>query len=352
MTITMLEKYDVFIKKFVNDNMSILLTNKRYKDPKDDESEYALHYLPEHNQKPDPGFIGETPQFNELLDTFVDTFINLENISFQLQGHFPEFNGHSVAYVIENVRSCKRDIIRFDVEYKLLIDVFNAFLSIRDNTKIDYYFMFSYGNNKIEFQSSRSCPSCNEYLSMMIDYDKMAVVSLLKKPDCPMAVAPKNVIVELKSPSGKLVFLNDPRQFLKIERDNRYKVSINSTLGCLQETEAYAEQNVGYFFIGNCMPYIFQKGNEILFSSFNEESDEDIEQFKDYEELGYVCTGLWWYSILDHQLFLDLCASKGIDPESIEHTVVTTDKTTFKVDHDLTAHREGHHYGIYSTITY
>jgi hypothetical protein len=347
----MVEKYDALLKHFVTNNMATLLASRRYKEPKEGKAEYALHYLPEHNKTPDPGFIGETPQFNELLETFIDTFINLETISFQMQGHFPELNGRSVAYVIENVRSYKRDIIRFEYEYKLLLDVFHAFLGIRDNTKINY-FMFSYGHNQIEFQSTLGCPSCNEYLSMIIDYDKMGVVSLIKKPDCPLAAAPKNVVVELKSPSGKLVFLNDPRQFLKIERDNRYKVSINSTMGCLQETEAYAEQNVGYFFIGNCMPYIFQKGNEILFSSFNEESDEDIEHFKEYEELGYVCTGLWWYSILDHQLFLDLCASKGVNPASIEHTVAITNKETFTVDHDMTAHKEGHFSGTYSTITY
>lgn len=352
MSITMVEKYDALLKQFVKNNMDTLLSSRRYKDPKDDESEYALHYLPEHNQTPDPGFIGESPQFEELRETFIDTFINLDTISFNMQGHFPEFDGHSIAYVINNIRSCNRDIIRFDVEYKLLVDVFTAFLSVRDNTTINYYFMFSYGKNKVEFQSSRSCPSCNEYLTMMIDYDKMAVVSLLKKTDCPLAVSPKNIVVELQSPSGKLVFLNDPRQFLKIERDNRYKVSINSTLGCLQETESYAAQNVGYFFIGNCMPYIFQKGNEILFSSFNEESDEDIEQFKDYDELGSVCTDLWWYSILDYQLFLDLCASKGVNPDSIDHTVATTNKDTFTVDHDMTAHKEGHFSGTYSTITY
>ena len=348
----MMEKYDALLKQFVADNMTNLLASRRYQNPKDDEDEYALHYLPEHNQTPDPGFIGETPQFNELLETFIDTFINLETITFQLQGHFPEFNGHSIAYIIKNVSSYKRNIIRFDVQYKLLIDVFNAFLSIRENTKINYYFMFSYGKNKIEFQSSRRCPSCNEYITMMIDYEQMAVVSLIKKPDCPISTVPDNVVVELPSPSGKLVFLNDPRSFLHIERENRYKISINSILGKLQETEAYAEKDVGFFFIGNCMPSIFQKGNKILFSSFNEESDADIEQFKDYDELGYVCTGLWWYTILDHQLFLDLCASKGINPDDIDHTVAVTNKETFTVDHNMTAHKEGHFSGTYSTITY
>lgn len=351
MSITMQDKYDALLKQFVADNMTNLLASRRYKTPDEGEEEYSLHYVPEHNQQPDPGFIRDTPQFEALLDTFIATFINLDTITLQLQGHFPELNNHSVAYIIEHVPSYSMDIIRFDVEFKILLDVFSAFLGIRDNTKSNY-FMFAYNKNKIEFQSSRSCPSCNEHITMMIDYDKMAVVSFINKPDCPLSTVPDNVVVELPSPSGRLVFLNDPRSFLSIERENRYKLSINSVLGKLQETEAYAEKDVGFFFIGNCMPYIFQKDNEILFSSFDEESDEDIERFKDHQELGYVCTGLWWYSILDHQLFLDLCASKGINPDDIEHTVATTNKETFTVDHNMTAHKEGHHNGIYSTITY
>jgi hypothetical protein len=32
--------------------------------------------------------------------------------------------------------------------------------------------------------------------------------------------------------------------------------------------------------------------------------------------------------------------------------VATTNKETFTVDHNMTAHKEGHHNGLYSTITY
>lgn len=349
----MVEQYDALIQKFVNDNMATLLASRRYKTPKEGEKESNLNYLPEHNQKADPGYIGESPEFKVLLDTFIDTFIYRDDITFKMQGHMADLDTRSIAYVMDNVDYYDRDNILYEFDMKVLIDVFAAFLGIRDGVKINY-FTFSYGKNKVEFQSSLRCRACNEYLTMIIDYDQMAVVPLLKKPPCPMATIPKNIIVELQSPSGKLVFLNDPREFLKIERDNQYKVSINSTLGCIQETNAYAEHNVGYFFIGNCMPYIFQheKKDKILFSSFDEESVEDEQSFQDYNELGYICTGLWWYSILDHQLYLDLCAAKGIDPESIEHTVAVTGKPTFKVDHDLTAHTEGHHHGVYSTITY
>ena len=42
----------------------------------------------------------------------------------------------------------------------------------------------------------------------------------------------------------------------------------------------------------------------------------------------------------------------AINPDDIEHTVATTNKETFTVDHNMTAHKEGHFSGTYSTITY
>lgn len=349
MSLTMFEQYDALIKQFVTDNMSTFLASKRYKEPEAGKAENSLDYLPEHNTKADPDFIGDSPQFKDLVSTFVDRFIDRDDIIFKMQGHMPTIDGRTVADVMATDDRYDREMMLFEYDMKLQIDIFDAFLGMRDNVKINY-FTFSYARNKVEFQSSLRCPACNQYLTMIIDYDQMAIVPLSKVKDCPLANVPTNIVVELNSPSGKLVFLNDPREFFKLERENRYAISINSTLGCIQETQFYADHNIGHFFIGNCMPYIFQKDNEILFSSFDEEYEDD--RFEGYEQLGYVCTGLWWYTILDHQLFLKLCAEQGVDPESIEHTVATTDKQTFKVDHDLTAHREGDFNGVYSTITY
>lgn len=349
MSLTMFEQYDALIKQFVTDNMSIFLASKLYKEPKAGDSESSLDYLPEHNTMAEPDFIGGSPQFKTLVNTFIDRFVDRDDIIFNMQGHMPSVDGKNIAAVMATDDRYDREMMLFEYDMKLQIDVFEAFLGVRDNRKINY-FTFAYAKNKVEFQSSLRCPACNQYLSMIIDYDQMAVVPLSKIKDCPLANVPTNIVVELNSPSGKLVFLNDPREFFKLKRENRYAISINSTLGCIQETQFYADHNIGHFFIGNCMPYIFQKDNEILFSSFNDESEDDA--FEDYDQLGYVCTGLWWYTILDYQLFLTLCAEQGVDPESIEYTIATTDKKTFKVDHDLTAHREGDFNGVYSTITY
>lgn len=351
MSLSMLEQYEALLKQFVNENMSILLASRRYQDPREGREETSLDYIPEHNQTPDPGYITNTPQYSELLNTFIDTFINRDDITVKMQGHLSDIDGKTLSEILAtDIRYSRANMIH-EYDFKLQIDLFETFLGLRDNKPINY-FVFSYGKNKVEFQSSVRCRACNEFLSMSIDYDQKAVVSVVKKPDCPLAETPRNIVVTLKSPSGKLVFLNDPREFFKLERDNRYQVSINSTLGCIQETNFYAKHNIGFFFIGNCMPSIFQKDNTILFASFHEEDDEAVEQFKEYKELGSVCADLWWYTILDYQLFLDLCDEQGVDPESIEHTVAITNKETFTVDHNLTAHEEGDFEGTFSTITY
>lgn len=349
----MQDQYKNLLSQFVTDNLSIFQANRRYSEIKEGREDTSLNYLPNHNEKADDNFIGNTPQFKELLNTFMSSFIERDDIVFNLQGHFPQFDGRTMTEVMKTVSFHDRanliETCAFDM--KLLIDLFNLFLSLSGNEKY-HSFMFSYGKNRIELHSTQACPSCSTYITMVIDYNTNTVCSLLKKPDCLLKEQPDTIEIDLESPSGKLVFLNDPRRFLKVERDERNSRSINSLLGCIEETKAYAAHNVGFFFIANSLPNIMQDHEKILFTSYNDEDEESIEKFKDYANLGYVCADLWWYTVLDHQLYLDLCAAKGVDPESIDHTVAVTDRPTFKVVHDLTAHKVGHHFGVFSTITY
>lgn len=353
MSIPTQDQYKNLLSQFVTDNLSVFQANRRYKEPEDGEDDSSLNYIPDSNQKADDNFIGDSPQFKALLNTFMTSFIERDDIVFNLQGHFPQFDGRTMTEVMENVRFHDRESLIescvFDM--KLQIDLFNLFLSLSETE--DYRsFMFSYGKNRLELHGTQACPSCSTYIAMVIDYNTNTVRSLLKKPDCLLKELPNTVEVNLESPSGKLVFLNDPRRFFKVKRDDRHSHSINSLLGCIEETKAYADHNVGFFFIANSLPNIMQNHEKILFTSYDDEDEDSIDKFKDYANLGYVCADLWWYTVLDHQLYLDLCASKGVDPESIDHTVAVTERPTFKVVHDLTAHKVGHHFGVFSTITY
>ena len=95
-----------------------------------------------------------------------------------------------------------------------------------------------------------------------------------------------------------------------------------------------------------------QKEGEILATLFDEDDEKEAAKYKDYKLCGDVCTGVWWYTVLDHDLYLSMCAEHNVDPASIEHTVVKTKALKYKVSHSLAAHTKGHHRGVYSKITY
>lgn len=349
----MKSKYIELLNKFVTSNIELLSQSKKYKQRENDEISH-FDYLPSFNEKNDPDYLGNLPVFKELLNSFLSQFIFIPNIKFDLNGHMSDnIDGLYLSDVISNdVHPLfKLKNISSNFSIKLEIDVFSQFNHITHNTKI-HHSNFSFDDNKLELNSDFICESCDERLTLSIDYDTNLIYSTYKKDPCILPFKPKNLTVHLKSPSGKIVFLNDPRKIFNESRDNRYKVSINSTLGCIQETEFYASHNIGFFFISNSMPYIFQNNSEILFASFNEESDEDIEKFKNYNELGYICTGLWWYTVLDYDLYQSLCLINNIDPNSIEHTVATINKNEFSVLHDLTAHSDGYFQGVFSSISY
>lgn len=60
--------------------MQTFLSSRRYKDPKEGSKESSIDYVPEHNQTADPGFIGDTKEFRQLLETVFQTLINRDDL--------------------------------------------------------------------------------------------------------------------------------------------------------------------------------------------------------------------------------------------------------------------------------
>jgi len=359
MSINMRNKYDQLLKTFVNDNFDILLSSKKYRQMNEN-TESNLDFIPEHNKPADPGYIRYTPQFDELVNTFVEQFLYIEGMVFNLKSHFATLHGRLLTDLMDSTSDLDRSHLYFCRKHlaerfnlKILMDVFKAFIDVRDKeTKPTCYFVFSYDDNIIELKGGSSCSTCDSYMHFDIDYTKNEVFVDEDIKPCKLAKKPTRVNVTLKSPSGKLVFLNHPANFFKKERDNRYEVSINSTLGCIEETKFYAKHNIGYFFIGNTTAYIMQKDGEILSTLFDEDDEKQQAKYKDYIMRGSVCTSVWWYTVLDYDLYLTMCAEHNVDPDSIEHTVVEIKAFKYKVSHSLAAHAKGQYFGVYSKITY
>jgi hypothetical protein len=362
MTINKQQEFDTFVKKFVTDNWSILSASKKYRQAYENDRDGCINYLPEPNQKPDPDYLGHSEIYSQFLNEFLDKFIFIDGLVFDLNGHFPDLTGRTFADVVASADDPKNRSFRyFSRSYltsrfrkRLLMDVFTAFITVRDKeeNKPIYYHLFAYDDNLLEIKDNSPCPTCDEYVAIMINYETNTISPHLETKPCKLPKSATRVSVSLKSPSGKLVFLNSPGEFFKEERPDQYEVSINSTLGCIEETKFHAKHNIGYFFIGNTVADIMQKKGEILTLCYNDEDDKQVAKYKDYTRKGDICTGLWWYTVLDYDLFIHLCEQHQVAPDSIKHTVVTTKALKYKVSHSLAAHTKGHYTGVYSKLTY
>lgn len=350
MTINTKKKYDEFLKKFVNENLESFLNSPKYRTSK---SATALDYIPERGQTAQPGFIGGTAQFRKLTLDFFDEFIIKEDPSFNLNGHYKDFTGKLSDY-LDKRGAFSKEHIMINVNHNILIDLFHAFFSIRDNVEAPYYFMFAFDDNYIDLPSLPSCKSCGTYLDLSLNFTKneITISEFCDQKPCVIDKKVKTINVALKTPSGKLVFLNNPKEFFTLKREGDGNASINSTLGCIQETSFHAEHNIGFFFIGNTGIYIMQKEGQIIVTNYDDDEEGQVKKLKDYEIKGRISTNLWWYTILDYDLYIELCKKNKIDPNSITHTVVETNSPKCKISHKMNAHDCGGYYGRHSTIKY
>lgn len=350
MTINTKKKYDAFLKKFVNENLESFSNSPKYRTSK---SATALDYIPERGQTAQPGFIGGTAQFRKLTLDFFDEFIIKEDPSFNLNGHYKDFTGKLSDYSDKRGAFSKEHIM-MNVNHNILIDLFHAFISIRDNVEAPYYFMFAFDDNYIDLPSLPSCKSCGTYLALSLNFTKneITISEFCDQKPCVIDKKVKTINVALKTPSGKLVFLNNPKEFFTLKREGVDNASINSTLGCIQETNFHAEHNIGYFFIGNTGLYVMQKEGQIIVTNYDDDEEGQVKKFKDYKINGRISTVLWWYTILDYDLYIDLCNKNKVDPNSITHTVVKTNSPKCKISHKMNAHDSDGYYGRHSTIKY
>jgi hypothetical protein len=346
------EQYSVIISEFIKENISIFDNAKVFDTDKKD----IFKYFPVHGKRSDPEFIGNNIVVKAIIQKFFDDYILDEEIVFDINGHSPELNNNLVKLLNDkNFNYLKQEVFH-QISSSMLFDMLHHYDFIKTG-KIKYStHLFLMSDDAIKIIDSQKCSSCDKYLSLYLDFKTKKISHYQEIEKCPLENIPKEVEVILNVPSKKLVFLNNPASFIYLERENKYKVSINSLKGCIEETEMYAAHNIGFFFIANSFPAILQKEGEIIFTHGYDEEDEDENghnpNFSDYTLKGNVCADLWWYTLLDYDLFVSLCKEKSVDHSEIAHVVVDISSDKCTVKHSLKAHKEGHDSGIFSTIKY
>jgi hypothetical protein len=113
---------------------------------------------------------------------------------------------------------------------------------------------------------------------------------------------------KLSVPSGKIVAddsLRDSegnRLFKDMER-----FELSNIEGITKTTEAYIKKGMAHGIVGNSCPSLFWDESENTLHIGTERTEES-----NYEEavnpnlknVGFICTDLWWYSIMDYDLFI------------------------------------------------
>ena len=167
---------------------------------------------------------------------------------------------------------------------------------------------------------SLSCDACaTEGVPFKITKNGISTVA-----PCPHPDGYPEYFVRVSVPSGKLVFANDFRDLVAVSGS----YDVNTTWGCELTSRAYADAGLIHICVGNSCPGIYQVSDSRL-HLLSPESRED----RDYGDLpakepkgrhiGDICTDLWWFSAMDHDLFKKLAGKdyKTVLKDSFVHVV-------------------------------
>lgn len=118
------------------------------------------------------------------------------------------------------------------------------------------------------------------------------------------------LVHEIAAPTGEMLiadwFRFDDNLFTEIVKPKTGRISINTAFGCGQQAEYYAK-NFGFMSVevGNSCPSIVVREGHVIIGC----TGEDAESLQG-EVAGSVCTDLWWASMIDRQVLVDLLATR------------------------------------------
>jgi hypothetical protein len=164
------------------------------------------------------------------------------------------------------------------------------------------------------------CHWCDAYASFdLIDGQLMA------KSDCSLPGGAE-LVFELAIPSGRLLLGNDLRDWFDAQVPDGAP-SCNSVAGEAIAIAAMAQAGLAWGPVGNSCPSLLKIGADRYAIARYDDEEPAIEG----EQLGWVCTDIWAYSIAD----FDDWVSKGGDPENVPHgaTVIAVRPGVYRFTH-------------------
>lgn len=216
-----------------------------------------------------------------------------------------ESNGH--------LQSARWDIARRIVE---VVSSWRAFLQATSKGTIP---------SEVELPSSYDhCGECGEPLKAYFEADTIHISSESGNP-CPHPRGLDRYSVEIDVPTGELVIANDLRKwFGEAPTVPGEFCDLQTNIGLMRESQAYARLGLGYGFVGNSCPHVYLVGPDSFELGYGEKPKK--------KALGYVCTDLWWYSIADKSRL------PGFKKSHLD-MVVTVTPGRYQLTHSLQARR-------------
>lgn len=143
----------------------------------------------------------------------------------------------------------------------------------------------------------RGCSNCGESVNVYFD-GKVITIGDTK---CSIPGAPAPYSVQINVPSGKLICENDLREFVPGVED----MYTTAYVEMVKYVNEYAAGGLFHAFVGNSCPSLYLKNNDILtVANVHDDDDEDYIDHGFGEQVGSICTDLWWFSIMDEDTLL------------------------------------------------
>lgn len=150
-------------------------------------------------------------------------------------------------------------------------------------------------------------------------------------------VAPVLQHTKIPVPSGKMLasdWFRTPEFKALCDELIDDSVSINSPNGCALRTRQYAEKmGVVHVFVGDSSPEIISGPGGVCVGRIDEDSSDD--KLAIGSSQGRVCTDLWWTTIVDKQILVDLLSRKmspDLARDTVEKLIVEQDSDIVEFD--------------------
>ncbi len=179
----------------------------------------------------------------------------------------------------------------------------------------------------------KDCGECGQYAQLWTNGIKM-----WNPHTCPYPDGQSAYHFDFNFPSGKIVVENDMRHLVP-EHEDLYG---NGLIWQHRISKFYHPHQMAHFFVGNTCPGLW----EIYEDHYLVAPTPDITDYG-WKPKASICTDLWWYSIMDHDLFIE----RGGKIVKNHQDIVEVTPSRYRFSHRYHLSRDQETPEIYTHIT-